>query len=90
MFFTENLFRAAWPELQRGSDLFGQLTEMWYLLEQESTSLRHLTVDNITVVSHLGREMPVPLAFCDAWEASVVLCFLHLLILKYSLRPSIQ
>ncbi|KAF7983699.1 hypothetical protein HWV62_19625 [Athelia sp. TMB] len=61
---------AAWPELERGSgqEILASLAEFYHLLEQESASLRHIPVDAVTVVNHLGCEMPVPLVFCRSWS----------------------
>ncbi|KAF7982996.1 hypothetical protein HWV62_24610 [Athelia sp. TMB] len=61
------LGRAAWPELERGTDALAQLAELYSSLESELASLRHLEVDTVTVVNHLGRNMPVPLIFCKSW-----------------------
>ena len=36
-------------------------------LRQGPLSLRHVQVDMITVVDHLGRNIPVPILFCSAW-----------------------
>jgi hypothetical protein len=38
------------------------------LLRQGPPSLRHIQVNKIIVVDHLGRNLPVPAIFCSAWE----------------------
>ncbi|KAF7983574.1 hypothetical protein HWV62_21174 [Athelia sp. TMB] len=63
------LGRAAWPELERGSkDTLAHLAIFYCQLEQESASLRHIIVDSVTVINHLGSEMPIPLIFCHSWS----------------------
>ncbi|KAF7966177.1 hypothetical protein HWV62_39756 [Athelia sp. TMB] len=63
------LGRAAWPELERGpEDTLARLALFYCQLEQESASLRHIIVDAVTVVNHLGSEMPIPLIFCHSWS----------------------
>ncbi|KAF7983211.1 hypothetical protein HWV62_23486 [Athelia sp. TMB] len=64
------LGRAAWPEVQRvpGADP-AVLAAFYDILKQESTDLRHIVVDAICVVDHLGRKLPVPTIFCSSWKA---------------------
>ncbi|KAF7971894.1 hypothetical protein HWV62_19515 [Athelia sp. TMB] len=48
------LGRAAWPELEQGSDqeTLDSLAEFYHELELESASLMHITVDSVTVDFH--------------------------------------
>ena len=38
------------------------------LLQQGPPFLRHIQVSKVTVVDHLGRNIPVPIIFCSAWQ----------------------
>ena len=38
------------------------------LLQQGPPFLRHIQVSKVTVVDHLGRNIPVPTIFCSAWQ----------------------
>ncbi|KZP15218.1 hypothetical protein FIBSPDRAFT_1048296 [Athelia psychrophila] len=62
------LGRAAWPELKRGleQETLNELAIFYVQLEQESTSLRHIKVDAVTVQDHLGRNLLVPMIFCTS------------------------
>ncbi|KAF7966141.1 hypothetical protein HWV62_39938 [Athelia sp. TMB] len=62
------LGRAAWPELERGSgqETLASLAEFYRLLQLESTSLMHITVDSflagkITLVLSESHEIDIPL-----------------------------
>ncbi|KZP12973.1 hypothetical protein FIBSPDRAFT_936589 [Athelia psychrophila] len=63
------LGRAAWPELeQRPQAEAVALADFYSLLQQEWASLRHIKVDTVIVVDHLGRNLPVPKIFCNSWQ----------------------
>ncbi|KAF7980712.1 hypothetical protein HWV62_37179 [Athelia sp. TMB] len=51
--------RAAWPELQQDTGIFAEIKELYFLLEQEFASPRHLVVDAVNdfhrVISGLCR-----------------------------------
>ncbi|KAF8336038.1 hypothetical protein F5887DRAFT_988374 [Amanita rubescens] len=38
------------------------------LLQQGPPFLRHIQVSKVTVVDHLGRNIPVPIIFCSVWQ----------------------
>ena len=38
------------------------------LLQQGPPFLRHIQVSKITVIDHLGRNIPIPIIFCSAWQ----------------------
>jgi hypothetical protein len=40
-------------------------------LRQGPLSLRRVQVDMITIVDHLGRNIPVPILFCSAWTVNL-------------------
>jgi hypothetical protein len=60
------------------------------LLSQRLPFLRHIQVNALLVVDHLGRNIPVPTQFCSTWEVSFVwsLCpqIIHLVKLEFPLR----
>ncbi|KZP08420.1 hypothetical protein FIBSPDRAFT_1052392 [Athelia psychrophila] len=59
---------AAWPELERGKEGKTALADFYSLFAQESASLRHIQVDTVIVIDHLGRNLPVPTIFCNSWQ----------------------
>ena len=67
MLSPESCTSAAWPELERDTETLAHLADLYCSLEQELAALQHIKVDTITVINHLGREMPVPLIFCQSW-----------------------
>ncbi|KAF7983557.1 hypothetical protein HWV62_21140 [Athelia sp. TMB] len=62
------LSRVAWPGSYRSTEALASLADMHHWLELESRTLQHIIVDTVTVVSHLGRDLPVPFIFCNSWE----------------------
>lgn len=62
-----------WVEL--GNDLCTghlSLNQFHALLRQRLTSLRHIPVETVSVVDHLGRDIPVPTIFCSTWKVGYV------------------
>ncbi|KZP08193.1 kinase-like protein [Athelia psychrophila] len=58
---------AAWPGLQPGlKEALTELADVYVLLVQESKSLRHINVEAVIVIDHLGRTLPVPAIFCNS------------------------
>ncbi|KAF7982771.1 hypothetical protein HWV62_26680 [Athelia sp. TMB] len=58
-----------WPELEAEGELSSTaLAEFYTRLTQETASLRHIKVDMLMVVDHLGRNLPVPMMFCHNWQ----------------------
>jgi hypothetical protein len=57
----------------------GQLSlkDFHALLQLDPKSSRHIQVENILVVDHLGRNIPVPTMFCSTWKVDI-LCLLHM------------
>jgi hypothetical protein len=48
----------------------GSLQKFHTFLSQRLPFLRHIQVDAVLVVDHLGRNIPVPTQFCSTWEVS--------------------
>jgi hypothetical protein len=44
------------------------IEELEALLNQGPAVLRHIQVDKVIVVNHLGQNIPVPTIFCSRWE----------------------
>ncbi|KZP08415.1 hypothetical protein FIBSPDRAFT_262250 [Athelia psychrophila] len=59
---------ATCPELKRGQGGNTALAEFYSLFAQESASLRHIHIDTVIVIDHLGRNLPVPTIFCKSWQ----------------------
>ncbi|KZP26726.1 hypothetical protein FIBSPDRAFT_1040489 [Athelia psychrophila] len=60
---------AAWPELDRGQgETTVVLADFYSLFEQEAASLRHIPLDAVIVIDHLGRNLPMPTMFCNSWQ----------------------
>lgn len=62
-----------WVEL--GNDLCTghlSLNQFHALLGQRLTSLHHISVETVSVVDHLGRDIPVPTIFCSTWKVGFV------------------
>ena len=62
-----------WKEL--GND-FGKglisVERFYNLLLQHLPSLRHIRLETLSVVDHLGRNIPIPTNFCASWEVRFV------------------
>ena len=66
---------ALWTQL--GNDLrAGHITlKMFYAsLHEDLPPLRHIHLETVSVLDHLGQTMPVPSMFCCTWE---VILHLH-------------
>ncbi|KZP08602.1 hypothetical protein FIBSPDRAFT_938930 [Athelia psychrophila] len=44
------------------------LADFYSLFEQEAASLRHIPLDAVIVIDHLGRNLPMPTMFCNSWQ----------------------
>ena len=65
--------RVSWDDL--GNSLSAgrvSLKDFHTLLQLGPESLRHIQIDNILVVDHLGRNIPVPTMFCSTWKVDFI------------------
>jgi hypothetical protein len=77
----------AWMEL--GNELHASrvsLQKFHTLLSQRLPFLRHVQVNAVLVVDHLGRNIPVPTQFCSTWEVSFVLPIYQSAHISWSIR----
>jgi hypothetical protein len=69
---TRQIQSLSWMEgvngLIAGSSL--SLKDFYTYLQQGPDCLRHIQVDTVLVVDHLGRNIPVPTLFCSKWEVT--------------------
>lgn len=68
--------RVAWVQL--GDDLSHgrvSLDVFYHLLKQKLPSLRHIQLETVSVVDHLGRTIPVPTMFCFTWKVISSRCY---------------
>ncbi|KZP18388.1 hypothetical protein FIBSPDRAFT_1046259 [Athelia psychrophila] len=85
------LGRAAWPELeQRPQAEAVALADFYSLLQQESASLRHIKVDTVIVVDHLGRNLPVPKIFCNSWQSTKMKNKMQKFVVKFAAVTTVQ
>jgi len=71
---TRQIQSLSWMEgvngLIAGSSL--SLNDFYTYLQQGPDYLRHIQVDTVLVVDHLGRNIPVPTIFCSKWEVDLI------------------
>jgi hypothetical protein len=65
--------RVSWDDLENSLSAGRvSLKDFHALLQQGPESLRHIQIDNILVVDHLGRNIPVPTMFCSTWKVDFI------------------
>jgi hypothetical protein len=49
------------------------INEFQNVLRPHLPSLRHIQINTVQVVDHLGQTLPVPIMFCSAWKVVSIL-----------------
>ena len=68
----------AWMDI--GNDLCTghvSLRKFHTLLRQHIPSLQHIQLETLSVVDHLGQNIPVPTMFCSTWKVTLSLLFVN-------------
>jgi hypothetical protein len=68
-----NELRAGFVSLSRFHDLYSR----------RLTSLYHIKLNSVDIVSHLGQTIPVPTIFCSTWKVWFISCLIDWVIHLY-------